>query len=284
MDKTLKGTLIICAILVGLKGISNVIDQFKGRQEEVAVTILNNAKTGQSSKITTYEKVFCEKEKKLYYTDDNGINYYTSCLNKIAVDFGYGETDLIDALYAKKITFNEIYSMSEKAPIVYYDGGSKEYSYDNFTIIKCNSLSSIKSGSSMDASIGKDVIIGKKDLDINDYYCHEDFENPPKSICRFTRTYLVNKITNNERNGYTEVVVSQYGGGIATVNIENRVIEYLKENKYMEFHFDNNRDVKLYEAEDNIKFIFENYDLGAYGSESELSPLEQIQDPLCENW
>lgn len=273
MDNIFKRILIIAGICTALGIIIGVHDYNKIIYEK-----MNTPYVSDTNNIVVYEKANCDREKELYYTDVRGNNYYTSCLNKIYVTFDNNQIELKEALNTNKITFNEIYKMVSKPPVLYYDGGSKVYEYGNFSILRCNRLADLNS----DGKNNIDVIIGTKDLDINDDYCYKNFDDAPKGECRFTRTYLINEITDLVTDDYTEVIVSQIHGGIAKVKIENRIIPYLKENKYFEFSFDNYNDVKLYESKDNIQFIFENYYLGSYG-ETERTILNQIQEPICQS-
>lgn len=66
---------------------------------------------------------------------------------------------LEEALDKEKITVEEIIAKAEKdikKPLVYRDGGSKEYHYEDYTIIKLNTLDG-----------NKDVYIGNKKLSVN---------------------------------------------------------------------------------------------------------------------
>lgn len=74
------------------------------------------------------------------------------------------EISLRNALLENKITMNEIIAKAnqdEKAEKIktniYKDGGSMEYHYENYTIIKCHTLNG-----------NRDVYIGTKDMNIND--------------------------------------------------------------------------------------------------------------------
>ena len=71
---------------------------------------------------------------------------------------------LKEALLENKITMEEIIvkaNQDEKDGKIkaemYKDGGSKEYHYDNYTIIKCHTIDG-----------NRDVYIGTKDLELND--------------------------------------------------------------------------------------------------------------------
>lgn len=67
---------------------------------------------------------------------------------------------LEEAIEENKITVEEIIAKADREienPLVCKDGGSKEYHYDNYTIIKLNTLDG-----------NKDVYIGNKKLSVND--------------------------------------------------------------------------------------------------------------------
>ena len=67
---------------------------------------------------------------------------------------------LRDALLQNQITMEEIIEKAKKDcpdALSYDDGGSMEYHYPNYTIVKCNRLDG-----------NKDVYIGPKDMTIND--------------------------------------------------------------------------------------------------------------------
>lgn len=83
--------------------------------------------------------------------------------------YGYGvnvnivingeEISLKEALEEDKITMDEILEKANKdfpEPIIYKDGGSKEYHYDLYTIIKLNRLNG-----------NRDVYIGMPDITLN---------------------------------------------------------------------------------------------------------------------
>ena len=70
------------------------------------------------------------------------------------------EYSLKEALLENKITMEEIITKANKDfpnAVSYDDGGSVEYHYDNYTIIKCHTLDG-----------NRDVYIGTKDMTLND--------------------------------------------------------------------------------------------------------------------
>lgn len=75
------------------------------------------------------------------------------------------ETSLREAILQNKITMEEILEKANQEiqePIVYKDGGSKEYHYDLYTIIKCHRLQGEGKG------YVEDVYIGSPQMNIND--------------------------------------------------------------------------------------------------------------------
>lgn len=208
------------------------------------------------------EKENCIKEKELYYEDEKGQKYYTSCLEKIVVN---NNQNLIKLLKNKNITFEDIISSYLKEPTIYYDGGSKEYNFKNLNVIKCHTLDG-----------NNDIIIGNKVMNINEHYCHEDLWQIDKGDCSFTRTYLIKK-KNKPVNDKTEVVVSEYNKKEATVIINKYPAEYLEVGKYYEFIFDNYDEIII---DNKIEDIFENYFFRAY-NETDKRGLDQIQESVC---
>ena len=81
-------------------------------------------------------------------------------LNSDNAELTENSISLRDALLKNKITMDEIIEKANKDfpdLISYDDGGSKEYHYDNYTIIKMNKLNG-----------NRDVYIGSKDMTIHD--------------------------------------------------------------------------------------------------------------------
>ena len=81
-------------------------------------------------------------------------------LNSESTELTENSISLRDALLQNKITMEEIIAKANKDfpnTISYDDGGSMEYHYDNYTIIKVHNLNG-----------NRDVYIGTKDMTIND--------------------------------------------------------------------------------------------------------------------
>lgn len=81
-------------------------------------------------------------------------------LNNDSLELTESSISLRDALLQNKITMDEIIAKANKDilnAVSYDDGGSVEYHYDNYTIIKCHTLDG-----------NRDVYIGTKDLKLND--------------------------------------------------------------------------------------------------------------------
>ncbi len=113
--------------------------------------IFSNKKPTDSYKVYT---ILSKTEMDKY---DYNIYGYDGIVN-IKID---GKVYLLkDALLENKITMEEIISKANKdfpnAPS-YDDGGSMEYHYENYTIIKCHRLDG-----------NRDVYIGKKEMTLND--------------------------------------------------------------------------------------------------------------------
>ena len=109
----------------------------------------------------SYNKVYAILDKSETDKYDYTIYAYNGSVNIRIEDKEYS---LRDALLKNKITMEEIIAKSNKdleekhiIGDVYLDGGSKIYIYNDYTIIKCNTLNG-----------NRDVYIGSKDMNIND--------------------------------------------------------------------------------------------------------------------
>ena len=107
--------------------------------------------------IDSYNKIYAildkSETKKYNYT----IYAYDGSVN---IRIGGKEYSLREALLENRITMEEIIQKANKDlpnAASYDDGGSKEYHYENYTIIKCNTLNG-----------NRDVYIGTKDMTLND--------------------------------------------------------------------------------------------------------------------
>ena len=109
-----------------------------------------------------------QKEKIISKDEIKGINYNIYAfegnvavnLNSTSTELTENSISLRDALLQNKITIEEIMEKADKDipnALSYDDGGSREYHYDNFTIIKLNRLDG-----------NKDIYIGKPNLRLRD--------------------------------------------------------------------------------------------------------------------
>ena len=107
--------------------------------------------------IDSYNKIYAILDKSETNKYDYTIYAYDGSVN-IRIDGE--EYSLKEALLQNKITMEEIIARANKDfpnIISYDDGGSMEYHYDNYTIIKVHNLNG-----------NRDVYIGTKDMTIND--------------------------------------------------------------------------------------------------------------------
>lgn len=107
--------------------------------------------------IDSYNKIYAILDK----SETNQYNYtiyaYEGSVN---IRIGNKEYSLRDALLENRITMEKIIQKANKDfpnAVSYDDGGSTEYRYENYTIIKCNTLHG-----------NRDVYIGNKDMTLND--------------------------------------------------------------------------------------------------------------------
>lgn len=107
--------------------------------------------------IDSYNKIYAILDKSETEKYNYTIYAYEGSVN-IKIDGN--EYSLKDALLGNKITMEEIIKKAnEDFPdaVSYDDGGSMEYHYANYTIIKCHTLNG-----------NRDVYIGSKDMSLND--------------------------------------------------------------------------------------------------------------------
>lgn len=98
----------------------------------------------------------CKFSKKLMLTDD-GIKYYTSCIDDVTVRYGVdsSEKSLFDEIKNGKITMDEIY---DRSLYVNNFDGMTSYKFDKYYVLKCNDS----------------VIFGNIDNDVDKRYCFFD--------------------------------------------------------------------------------------------------------------
>lgn len=107
--------------------------------------------------IDSYNKIYAILDK----SETNKYNYTIYAYDgSVNIKIDGKEYSLKEALLENKITMEEIIQKANKDfpnAVSYDDGGSKEYHYDNYTIIKCHTLNG-----------NRDVYIGTKDMTLND--------------------------------------------------------------------------------------------------------------------
>lgn len=231
-------------------------------EKEKTVDLTNYKIDLKTLDLQIIEKENCVKEKELYY-EENDLKYYTSCLTKITDNNG---VDLKKLLEAGKITFEDIFSTYTKEPVVFYDGGSKEYYFNNLTIIKCHTLNSIN-----------DVIIGSPITSIVEGFCDDNFKIIDLAVCSFNRTYYLKAKKDKADNESTYVVVKDQNGKEASVKIKNYNVRNLTFDTEYVFVFDNYKEII---KDSKIEDIFENYDLRAYG-EKKYYTEGNLNEPIC---
>ena len=119
------------------------------------------------------EKPSCNNEKLLYYSDANGYDYYTSCIEKIT---NKNNVELKELLANNEIKYNEIIENiidnSKKEKVLYNDGGSILFEFDSYSILSCYKKHERPNYITYN---NMDIIIGNEKLDIDNGYC--DLEN-----------------------------------------------------------------------------------------------------------
>lgn len=121
-------------------------------------------KTTENFEILFYDKHPMESYKIYTILDKSETEEYDYTIygydGSVNIRIDSKDYSLKEALLKNKITMEEIIEKANKVfpdAISYDDGGSMEYHYDNYTIIKCNRLDG-----------NRDVYIGTKDMTLND--------------------------------------------------------------------------------------------------------------------
>lgn len=245
---------VLIIILLAFSNLRKYYIEKEFKEYEVDLTNLN---------LQINEKEDCVKEKILYHEED-GLKYYTSCLNDITDNNG---KDLKSLLDAGKITFADIFSTYKKELLSYDDGGSTEYHFDNLTILKCNTI-----GGNLD------IVIGAPITSIHEGYCSEDFNKEDIGSCSFNKTYLVKEKKEKTDDDETYIVVEDSNGNTAKVKIKDYVVRNLKFGKEHVFTFDNTKELI---KDDKIEDIFENYYLRSYGTKDSDLGDEETDQKVC---
>ena len=108
----------------------------------------------------------CETGNRIYY-ENKDQKYYFNCLNDI--DIKYSEEDIYELNYLlqdNKIKLEDLYKKANSQD-TYDDGGSTIYRYDNFSILKCNTIEG-----------NKDIIFGDTNLTKTSEMCYTDITIP----------------------------------------------------------------------------------------------------------
>ena len=125
-------------------------------------------KSAESFEILFYDKQLMESYKVYTILDKSETDKYDysiySYAGSVNIRIDGKEYSLKEALLENKITMEEIIAKANKdekdgkiKADMYKDGGSMEYHYENYTIIKCHTIDG-----------NRDVYIGTKDLKLND--------------------------------------------------------------------------------------------------------------------
>ena len=141
-----------------------VMESYPAKVDAIKIEL----KSAENFEIRFYDKqpqTDTKINKILYKSETNKYDYNIySYEGSVNILINGKETSLRNALLENKITMNEIIAKANSdlkdkkiTGDTYKDGGSIEYHYENYTIIKCHTLSG-----------NRDVYIGIKDMNIND--------------------------------------------------------------------------------------------------------------------
>ena len=150
----------------GIKVIGRVSKMVKENNDQYTI-IIRDSKIVNTARYNDFEAIveeddYCNEETKIYYENEEQ-KYYFNCLNKISIKYNEEDTYELDYLLKeKKLEMKDIYKKAISSD-TYDDGGSILYHFDNFNILKCNTLEG-----------NNDIIFGKKDLTKTENFCYTD--------------------------------------------------------------------------------------------------------------
>ncbi len=223
--------------------IKNKLSNYKCRPVTFTKNNFIVVDSNNSDKITK-ERIVNEDLEDEFYTF-----YYG--LNKATININGEKYDLIDAIYNKVISLDDIYkrihlvdSYDDGGTSIYSDGyikynknGTiKEQKVGSYKIIQCNTLSG-----------NKDVYIGDLNMEYKNSFCLNQ---------NFVRTYKVLNIEDSNDEEYVYLTLRSFQEEeVETVKVEKKIVSTVEEDKSYEFKFryENDEDLK-----DDIKSIFEN--------------------------
>lgn len=229
----------------------------------ICIYIYNHYKVVNITELVITNKENCIGNLDLYYTDENGNNYYLYCLDKIVVDYKDRSLELNKALDRKQITMDFVYEEVKKngSAISYDDGGSLKYSNDKFSLLACKTLSG-----------NNDYYLGPSNMEYKEGFC---IDTP--YTCSFTRTYQVLDVSDSNDSKYTFLTLKEYQKEeVVTVKVKKELASNLLEDNYYEFKFGSvGKNDKV-----DIKTIFES-NLLLMINETEKIESEQINESIC---
>lgn len=189
-------------------------------------------------------------------------------LNSDSSSLTENSLSLRDALLQNKITMEEIIAKANKDipnAVSYDDGGSIEYHYENYTIIKCHTLDG-----------NRDVYIGTRDLKLKDININSNDINNNTENSTFTKTYNVLNVADSNDENYIYLTIRQFQEEeVKTVKVQRSLANNIEISKDYEFTF-RYTDKKV---EENIESIFTNTTLVSI-KKTDKQGIEQIQDSI----
>jgi len=178
------------------------------------------------------------------------------------------DDSLRNALLQNKITMEEIIAKANKDfpnATSYDDGGSIEYHYENYTIIKCHTLDG-----------NRDVYIGTKDLKLKDVNINSNNLSNNIENSTFIKTYNVLNVADSNDEEYIYLTIRQFQEEeVKTVKVQKSLANSIETKKDYEFTFKYTDKT----IQDNIESIFANTTLISI-KKTDKQGLEQIQDSV----
>lgn len=202
-EKQLKILLILSLIIIGL----------------LIIYILFKPNLVNTLNVEIKESNSC-KEAQEYLKIDN-YKVYTYCLDNIYIRKNNELTELKEYYLNNSDIFTKL-TKKDNNPIVYKDGVSVKYIYDNLAILKCHTLEG-----------NEDIYLGPKDMGYEEGFCSVD-----KAIVKQYQTYgfFILDIAPSNDEAYIYLTLRAFQGEeVATVRIDKSINPDLKEDTFYKF-------------------------------------------------
>lgn len=204
------------------------------------------------------------------YSDVDGIKIYSNCLNEIKILDGDKSIELKDYLenhslddFIKRLEYVD--SLNDGGTAIYKDGGTKKYTSDDMTVIKCHKISSVAPG-----GFNEDIYIGPSTLQYEENFCKDDVVG--KTL---VETYNIRNIEESNDGDYLWLTIRGFQSEeVGTFKVLKSIANDVKADSNYEFTFEiTSNDIQL----EFLSSIFENAELKKIVKTSK-SGLDQVND------